>query len=101
MMKSLAALSAIALLSAPAFADTVPTLSLRIDKSALSTAQGAAQVHRQLFIEASDACRKGPPSAQTWVDTKCRDGLIDTAVKRINSPLLTAAHKGRTQLASN
>ena len=101
MLKLTSALAAIAVLSAPAFADTAPTLSFRFDQAELQTSQGAARVHRELFNEASDVCRKGPPSAQTWVDTKCRDGLIDSAVKRINSPLLNAAHDGRAQVASN
>lgn len=103
MFKSLSALVAAAALAAPAMADVSSSFHFRFTYNAsdLSSLEGARRVHRQLLVDATDACRRTPPSGQRGVDRACRNGLVEEAVKRINNALLTKIHSGNVQVAHN
>jgi len=102
MFKPIAVVAAVATMSAPAFADAPLSFAFAFsyDQAQLSSQDGAARVHQQLLIEASNACRKVPPSAQRGVDSACREQLVAGAVKKIDNPMLTAAHSGRARAGS-
>lgn len=104
MSKIIVCLAAAAALAAPALAETPSenfAFRFSFDQSQLAGPDGAARVHHQLRIEASRACWVGAPSVMRFVDQKCRDRLVETAVKRINNPMLTQVHAGATAVASN
>lgn len=104
MSKMLVCLAAAAAFAAPAFAETPAenfAFRFSFDQSQLAAPDGAARVHHQLRIEAARACWVGAPSVMRFVDGKCRDQLVETAVKRINNPMLTQVHTGATAVASN
>lgn len=103
MFKPLSALVAAVAFAAPAMADNSTSFDFqfRFNQADLSSVEGAGRVHQQLLIDASKACRKAPPSAQRGVDSACRDGLVEDAVKRINNPLLSRVHSGAVQVANN
>lgn len=98
MIKSPLVLLAAAAMAAPAFADSQSfAFQFRFDRADLATAQGAARVHDQLLTEATMSCRRKAPSAQRTVDTACRELLVGSVLKQINSPMLTAASEGGAQ----
>lgn len=104
MSRMIICLAAAAALAAPALAETPSdnvAFRFKFDQSQLAGADGAARVHHQLRIEASRACWVGAPSVMRFVDKDCRDRLIESAVKRINNPMLTQVHTGVTAVAAN
>ena len=83
MSQPAARLVASCLLAAPALADSNGfAFHFSYDRAELASADGAARVHAQLKLAATDACQHQAPSAQRGVDSDCRDRLVDEAVRR-------------------
>lgn len=102
MSRTLAAIAIACAFAAPAIAETSSfAFRFSFDPARLATAEGAAQVYSELQVATANACRKAPPSAQRGVDSACREGLMDAAVRRIQNTQINALHFGASRVAAN
>lgn len=104
MIKTLAALGALAMAAAPAVAETASannefSFAFRFQPSALNSVAGAQNVHADLNAAANAACRRGSPSALRGVDAACKADLLDAAVAKISNPNLSQVHGDSSRFA--
>lgn len=95
---ALAALATVPLASSvPAFAaDTSPSQVVKYNDLNLTTPEGAKELYSRLKKASRNVCNDiYSPGTQNLIDQAlCRRDTLDTAVRNVNQPLLTALHRG-------
>jgi UrcA family protein len=89
--------------TATAWADPPATRSMEVSFRALdlSTESGVAKLYRHIQAAARNVCQYEPTSAREQVIWQyCVRRAVDAAMTKVNNPLLTALHTGRSSAAA-